>query len=197
MLNEVVADSVSTEPTNNGLELQTSRSSGISLFKADFEELYQRHLCRHAEFGLNVLHLISVYGVYLSIFCLAAMVVNSIAPQSSFAARTGLLFAMAIPYLIAIAVNVPPLIVAAITATMLAFSIVSMSVPVLPWWLHLMSIVFWHRSQVWSHRMYTLQRDMSRFDARYPKGKALFIVLAIYELPILYRYLLTGRRDWV
>lgn len=197
MLNEVIADSVPTGPTNNGLELQTSRSSGISIFKVDFEELYQRHLCRHGQLGLNVLHLISVYGVYLSIFCLAAMVVNSIAPQSSFAARTGLLFAMAIPYLIAITVNVPLLLLAAIAATVLAFSIVAMSVPVLPWWLHLMAMVLWHRTQVWSHRIYTLHRDMSRFEARYPKGKALFIVLAIYELPILYRYLLTGRRDWV
>ena len=38
---------------------------------ANFMELYRRHLCRHSEFGINILHLIAVVGVYFSLYGIA------------------------------------------------------------------------------------------------------------------------------
>jgi hypothetical protein len=38
---------------------------------------------------------------------------------------------------------------------------------------------------------------MSAFDDKYKKGKVLFALLALYELPILLQYLAFGRKDWV
>lgn len=53
-----------------------------------------------------------------------------------------------------------------------------------------------HRFQLWSHRRYSLHRDMSEFKTKSRKGSYLFILLAVYELPILLYYLIAGRRDW-
>jgi hypothetical protein len=37
---------------------------------------------------------------------------------------------------------------------------------------------------------------MTAFNAKYRKGPALFVLLSLYELPILLNYLVFGRRDW-
>jgi hypothetical protein len=38
---------------------------------------------------------------------------------------------------------------------------------------------------------------MTEFDKKYWKGATLFILLSLYELPILLNYLCFGRKDWV
>ena len=35
-------------------------------FKIEFVELFQRHLCRHSHFGVNVIHLITLLGIWCS-----------------------------------------------------------------------------------------------------------------------------------
>ena len=54
-----------------------------------------------------------------------------------------------------------------------------------------------HHFQQWNHKVYQMHRDMSAFDATYRKGPHLFVLLLVYELPILLNYLLFGRSDWV
>ena len=44
---------------------------------ANFEELYRRHLCRHSQFGINMLHIVSVVGTYLRCFGLVYSLVKS------------------------------------------------------------------------------------------------------------------------
>ena len=40
----------------------------MNVLSADFQELYERHLCRHSQFGINVAHLACVVGTYLAYF---------------------------------------------------------------------------------------------------------------------------------
>jgi len=41
-----------------------------------------------------------------------------------------------------------------------------------------------------------MHRDMSEFEDTYRKGPKLFVILLMYELPILLNYLLCGQADW-
>ncbi|HEY7314530.1 MAG TPA: hypothetical protein VH643_34600 [Gemmataceae bacterium] len=43
----------------------------MNLFKVHFRELYERHLCRHSQYSINVIHLLSVISSYLALFALA------------------------------------------------------------------------------------------------------------------------------
>ena len=50
--------------------------------------------------------------------------------------------------------------------------------------------------QNFSHKIYTRETDMTEFNLRYPKGRVLFFVLLINEVPILLNYLLFDRQNW-
>src|SRR5262245_29414630 len=47
-------------------------------FHADFRELYARHLCRHSQFGINVLHLIAVAVIYVALLGMVAALPGAI-----------------------------------------------------------------------------------------------------------------------
>ena len=36
-------------------------------FRVNFQELYARHLCRHSQYGINVIHVAAVFGIYLAL----------------------------------------------------------------------------------------------------------------------------------
>ena len=40
----------------------------------DFAELYARHLCRHSQFGINVIHLAALFGVWFGVFAAIALI---------------------------------------------------------------------------------------------------------------------------
>ena len=65
--------------------------------------------------------------------------------------------------------------------------------PPVPWWASVAAVLAFHRLQVWSHRVYRRELDMTDFQAKYPKGPRLFLLLALYELPILLHYLVFAR----
>ena len=163
----------------------------VSILKIDFAEVYRRHLGRHSQLGINVLHLIAVYGVYFSVFSAAAAGVSLLFPEQSFIGRAMTLFVLSMPWLGVLAANVPlrPLVLSILSSVILS---AAAAVCPIPWWLALLLLPAWHQLQQISHRWYTVSRDMSGYQQRYPKGARLVVMLAVFELPILLNYFLIG-----
>lgn len=155
----------------------------MNLLNINFEELYRRHLCRHSQFGLNVAHLLTMLPVYLSIYALAQLLFQSPWAPS----------AIALLHLLLIAINVPFRVFAACVVVLVSLLGICWSLPATPFWLYLIAIVVCHKLQVWSHKFYDKSYDMSEFNRKYHKGVLLFVLLTIYELPILLNYLVFDR----
>jgi len=157
----------------------------MNLFRVDFQELYRRHLCRHSQFGLNVWHLIAVAGVYFALFGIAFALPG--APWIVGSVLTA--------YFVILACNIPLSLLflnfLLIGILLLGFRVV----PEVPVWVHVVMLLIWHRFQVWQHRIYHQSADMSEFASKYQKGLALFVVLAVYELPILLNFLVFDGRS--
>jgi hypothetical protein len=158
----------------------------MNLLHADFQELYRRHLCRHSQFGINVLHVVSVVGTYLALFSL----IYALVPTE------WLVVAFTLPQLLLLAFNIPFgvfLINGLLLASILG---VVFALPQVFFLWYLPVLVLFHQVQVWSHRIYTRETDMTQFNNKYRKGFALSLLLSVYELPILVNYLFFGRKDW-
>jgi hypothetical protein len=154
--------------------------------RANFSELYRRHLCRHSEFGINVAHIVSVVGTYLALFGLIYGLVHS----------EWVVVALTIPYLAVLLLNIPLGVFVVNAAFMGLIMAAAFALPEISWWWYLPALFVFHRIQIWSHRFYTRELDMTKFSTKYRKGFALFVLLAVYELPILVNYLFFGRSDW-
>ena len=48
-------------------------------------------------------------------------------------------------------------------------------------WVYPIVIVVCYMFQQWGYKVYTLERDMTVFNQKYPKGRALFVLLSLYE----------------
>ena len=169
----------------------------MNILRINFDELYQRHLCRHSQFGINLWHVLSVYGVYFSIYSLVAFVIRTLLPNFTPTESGLLLLLLSLPYLVILVRNTPASVMFLTLVSTALLIICAVLTPGIPFWLHLILIPAWHRVQVISHKRYALQRDMSAFAQKYKKGTTLFVLLALYELPILLHYLAFGRKDWV
>lgn len=169
----------------------------MNILRINFDDLYLRHLCRHGQFGINVWHIVAVYGVYFSLCSLAAIAARSLLPQATSTLQCCVLILLFVPYFCVLLRNIPmPVFLLTLLSSMLLIA-AAVATPGIPYWLHLILIPVWHRVQLLSHRHYTLRHDMSAFDQTYKKGRTLFVLLAVYELPILLQYLALGRKDWV
>jgi hypothetical protein len=166
-----------------------SRGQALRVFGANFQELYERHLCRHSQFGINVGHLAGVVGTYLALYAMLYLVTGS----------AWVVLAVAGTYLAVLAFNLP-LRVFLVTAVFLTLFFAGFfQLPLLGWawaWVYPAAVLVLYQIQVVSHRIFTKERDMTDFNKKYPKGFALFILLSVYELPILLNYLVFGKRDW-
>jgi len=162
----------------------------MSLFRVNFQELYERHLCRHSEYGINAIHLATVVLSYFAIFGILAKFVH---PE-------WWLFVVPVPYFLVVAVNLPYRVrgvsIAFAAICLAAFIAIYVAMPWLPIWLYPILIVVAHQVQSWSHKIYRIERDMTRFKEKYKKGPALFILLSLYELPILLNYLVFDWKSW-
>jgi hypothetical protein len=158
----------------------------LSLLRVNFAELYERHLCRHSQYGINVSHLATVVGCYLGVFGLLGRVIEAPWP----------LLTIPLVYLAILAINAPARLLAACALFMGLFFALFLSLPTWPVWLSVGLIVLSHQVQNWSHRWWNKERDMTKFQAKYRKGPFLFTLLSLYELPILLNYLIFGRKDW-
>lgn len=151
---------------------------------ANFMELYRRHLCRHSEFGINVLHLIAVVGVYFSLYGIAFSIPGG---RWIVAGVLSIYFAV-------IAKNVPfPLWIANTTVVLLILGMF-LAIPTLHVLVHVALLFAWHRFQNWNHKIYHKEHPMDEFKGKYQKGPKLFFLLSVYELPILLNYLLFDRK---
>jgi hypothetical protein len=158
----------------------------MNVLRIDFQELYRRHLCRHSQFGINVVHVVSVLGTYVALYGLV----------SALAASEWMLLAIIVPYLTILAFNIP-LRVFLLNALFVGLLLLAcLRMPPLPFWCYLLLIILFYKLQAWSHKIYTRETDMTEFDEKYRKGARLFVLLSIYELPILLNYLFFGKRDW-
>lgn len=162
--------------------------SKLNPLKVNFDELYRRHLCRHGQFGINVLHLVSVVITYVSVIEILFQI-----PGAKW-----IIGAIWVSYSVLLLCNLRPGLFV-LTNTGLAVLLgVSVAVPSLPVWLiwvYLSGIIASHRFQLWSHSVYTERLDMTEFHKKYPKGVRLFLVLLIYELPILLNFFLINEKE--
>jgi len=153
---------------------------------ADFQELYRRHLCRHSQFGINVLHLVGVAGIYVALYAIAFAL-----PGSVWIIGIGLA-----AYLSVLALNIPVRLLIANTIFVLLLLGLYLALPQISVWVYIVLIFVWHRFQIWNHKIYDKHHDMHEFEGKYQKGPKLFALLSIYELPMLLNYLVFDRRSW-
>ena len=142
--------------------------------RANFAELYQRHLCRHSQFGINVLHLISLLGMYWGLYGCALDLLGTVWP----------LLGLAAAYVGILAINVPVRVFLLTLVVMILFFALLLTLPLLPFYIYLLTLYPFYKLQAVSHRFYDKTYDMTEFNHKYPKGAALFILLSTYELPI-------------
>ena len=158
----------------------------LNLWKVNFQELYERHLCRHSQYGLNVAHLATVVGCYLGLFALALWLVPF----------PWVLVAIPLPYFAVLAFNIPLRVLLASMAFVAAFFALFFALPPLPLWLAVLLVPPCHFLQNWSHKVWTREKDMMEYRQKYKKGLALFALLSFYELPLLLNYLVFDRKNW-
>src|SRR5262245_25725630 len=131
--------------------------------RANFAELYQRHLCRHSQFGINVIHLLSLIGTYWALYGFALAVLGSVWP----------LVGLAGLYLCVLAFNVPGRVFLVSVVFMACFFALLLALPTLPFWVYPLTLYPFYKIQAWSHLIYDRAFDMTEFDKKYPKGLAL------------------------
>ncbi|HEY7328191.1 MAG TPA: hypothetical protein VH592_11145 [Gemmataceae bacterium] len=155
-------------------------------FKVNFQELYERHLCRHSQYGINVIHAAAVLGIYLALAGIIFWIVGT----------EWLLLFVIIPYLVVVASNVPWRILLGTVLFTVLFLALFLYVPKLPWWVYVLAIPVFYKIQAWSHKVYNVEKDMIEFNKKYKKGFALFVLLSIYEIPLLLNYLIFDKDNW-
>jgi hypothetical protein len=166
--------------------VSTATSRPLTLLRVDFRDLYERHLCRHSQFGINAAHLAALFGVWYGVYAFLYWLTRA----------EWLPVALAAAYLALVALNAPLRVIVA-TALFLALLVAAvLRLPALPWWADLLMVPVFYKLQAWSHKVFTVERDMTEFNKRYPKGPVLFVVLLVYEVPLLLNYLIFGRKSW-
>jgi len=108
----------------------------------------------------------------------------------------GVLVGLATGYLLAMAPSLSIRVLLASAAFMAGLVALVLWVPPLPLWAYLLMVPVWYKFQSWSHKLFTVARDMTEFDRKYRKGFVLFVVLLIYEIPLVLNYLLFDRKKW-
>jgi hypothetical protein len=167
--------------------MSTLTSRPLSLLHVDFADLYARHLCRHSQFGINVVHLIALFGVWLGVYG----AIYRLVPVP------WLPIGMAASYLVLVAINAPVRVCLPTAAFLALFVATVLYMPEqIPWWAYLPLVPVFYKIQAWSHKVWTMAADMTEFNKRYPKGTVLFFVLLIYEVPMLLNFFVFGRKDW-
>jgi hypothetical protein len=158
----------------------------MTLFAFDFEELYQRHLCRHSQYGNNVVHLVALFGMWFGVYAPLYWLTGTILVP----------VALATAYLALVALNAPARVCVATGVFLALFVTAVIWLPALPFWVYLIIIPVFYEVQVYSHKVFTLEKDMTGFKEKYAKGFVLFVVLLIYEVPLVLNYLVFDRRSW-
>jgi hypothetical protein len=163
----------------------------MRLLNVEFKELHARHLCRHSQLGINVAHLIALFGTWYALYGLLYWLLSWISDSIPIAIEWLLLVPAGV-YLAALVPNLPPRVFAA-TCLFLAFALAAVVWLPAPFWVYLLMIPVFYKLQSWSHTVFTVETDMTEFNRKYTKGSVLFVVLLLYEVPIVLNYLLFER----
>src|SRR5262249_9371301 len=99
--------------------------------RANFQELYERHLCRHSQFGINVGHILCVIGTYISLYAILYALFDS----------PPLILGITVPYLAILALNVPVRVFAVLLIFLALFFLLFFSLPKIPIWASVITIV--------------------------------------------------------
>jgi hypothetical protein len=166
--------------------MSTLTTGRMSLLAVDFPGLYARHLCRHSQFGINVAHLTALVGVWFGVYGFLYALTGA----------AWLPVALAAAYLLSVAPNLPPRVVIALALFLALFVTAVVELPLLPWWAYLLMVPVFYKLQAWSHKLFTVERDMTEVNKKYPKGFVLFVTLLFYEVPFLLEYLFYDRKSW-
>lgn len=162
--------------------MNTATTARLSLWHIDFGDLYARHLCRHSQLGINITHLAALFGVWFGVYGFVFWLTQAAWVPITLAAL----------YLAAIALHAPLRIIVASALFLSLFLAAVLLTPPLPFWLYLLLIPVCYKIQSASHKVWNIEHDMTEFNRRYPKGPELFVILLIYEVPIVLNCLLTG-----
>lgn len=157
----------------------------MNLFKIEFEELYQRHLCRHSQFGVNVIHFVTLFGIWYSFGGILYWLIP-----------IPWLFILGVVFFMLATFNLPSQL--SLITFLLAMGLcgVIYYAP-LPWgWGYLILIPLFNQLQTESHRIYSHEHDVAEFRCKYPPGALLYSILMLYELPLVLNYLFFCRQDW-
>ena len=176
--------------------MSTLTSQPMSLLRVDFQELYARHLCRHSQFGINVAHLVALFGTWFGVYGVIYWQIRHAWPTVAYLAE-GVAAALAVAYVAALGVTGTPPRVLAVTVVFMALFLAALFwLPELPVWVYLLMIPVFYELQSLSHKVFTASCDMTEFNKKYSKGRTLFVLLLFYEIPIVLHYLAFGRKDW-
>jgi hypothetical protein len=175
--------------------MSTHTTQPLSLLAVDFNDLYARHLGRHSQFGINVGHLAALYGLWFGVYAALYQTVLFLGLPAGWV----IIVALAATYLALVAINAPYHVCLATAGFMAIFVASVLALPKLPSWsiptFLVMAPVF-YKFQSWNHKIWTVAADMTEFNKRFPPGRALNLILLIYEVPICLYYLLFRRNDW-
>lgn len=167
----------------------------LSLMRFDFIALYTRHMGRHSQVGINIAHLIALYGIWFGIYGLIAQVALLLGLPSAWP----VIVPLALAYVAVISMN-SPIAVTAATAAFVAILVASvLALPALsPVWLlgFLALLPISYKVQAYSHKVWTIAADMSEHNKRFPPGRDLNIILLFYEVPICLRHICFCPKDW-
>jgi hypothetical protein len=166
--------------------MSTVTSRPLSLLRVDFADLYARHLCRHSQFGINVAHLAALFGIWYAVYGLVYWLVRA----------EWVPVALAAAYLAVLVPNVPTRVLAAAGLFVALLLAALLGLPQPPVWVYLVLIPVCYKVQAWSHKVFTVERDMTEFNKKYPKGLVLFVVLLVLEVPLVLNYLIFDRKNW-
>ena len=168
--------------------MSTLATRPMNLLRVDFADLYARHLCRHSQFGINVAHLAALFGTWFGVYAFLYQLAGQLVwiPVVLAAAYMGLVALGA------------PLRVCVVTAGFLVLFVSAVIwIPELPIWAYLLMVPAFYKLQSWSHLVFTAATDITEFNKRYPQGPALFVILLIYEVPMVLNYLIFDRKRWL
>jgi hypothetical protein len=175
--------------------MTTATSRPLSLLRVDFPDLYARHLCRHSQFGINVAHLAALVGVWYGVYGIALWIARQFEDYSQVPVEW-LAVVLAAGYLALVALNAPARVCVVTALFLVPFVAAVVFLPPLPVWAYAVMVPVFYELQSLSHKVWTAAADMTEFNKRFPKGQVLFLVLLIYEVPLVLNYLLFDRKSW-
>src|SRR5262245_8129061 len=115
--------------------MNTITARHLGLANVDFPDLYDRHLCRHSQFGVNAAHLTALFGLWFAVYALLYWQLHSVWVP----------VAMAVAYLAVMVPNLPARVTAVTALFLAAFVAAVVWVPELPFWAYLVMVPVFYK----------------------------------------------------